>query len=685
MISTKIESISITTIREKGVESIVDWFEQHLQTFYTLGLSYLRNQQQMEELFFRSIMKVDKELSRFKNETSFETRVTSIFIDICRELSNDGSLQVSEADVARGDLFKELDELNKYEKEALVLTYIKGISKEETAGLLRVSVEELKEHLFSGIQSLKKGMGYGACLNGCQQYYKHYIDYFDRTMERPQKVDFEAHIFHCQNCQEDFAAFQDVMLTLLNFTKKMGNFHVPFDFMKNVKAKLAEKENHRQRKSKKRKRIGYVLASVIAILMGVGVFTGAFANLYYTWTEKDKDLRTFLQHGLGKRLNLVAESNGVKIKIKSVIADDVQTLIFYEIESTSEANQYAVNYEGATVENVDEMMNTENFPKYYLPDLKSNVNNKEKNVFHGKLSLLPLTKDKGIIKLKITRLMKLIRDPSNGNRFNPYAEADFKSGDWNFEIPVTKHPSIEYALDKETKIEGIPVRFNKLTIAPTATILEISFNNLPKKQINVLNVDNLVVDTKKVKADMFGGYSTEEDGNLRTINRHFDPLFIKKPKEINVHFQAVHLSIEDPKTIKLDASKAYPQTFEYAGSTISIDKVEAGQTANVVISNHEVKNRAYEQLQFDVAGDEINSSEMDFSEEVLVDKNGIEYDMNEIPFAYEKIEQPRYFVTVQTIKLQNEDTGQKVIPKTLQIHGYNTTKYLDDVVKLSLK
>ena len=164
MISAKIDTMSITTISEKGVESIVDWFDQHKESFYTLGLSYLKNQQQMEELFYRSIIKVHKELPRFKSETSFETWVTSIFIHTCRELSYDRSLQASEESEPRQDLFKALDQLKEFEKEAVVLTYIKGISQEDTAHLLQVSVEKMKEHLFSGIQSLRKEMGMGHLL-----------------------------------------------------------------------------------------------------------------------------------------------------------------------------------------------------------------------------------------------------------------------------------------------------------------------------------------------------------------------------------------------------------------------------------------------------------------------------------------------------------------------------------------
>ncbi|WP_335567394.1 DUF4179 domain-containing protein [Neobacillus vireti] len=169
-----------------------------------------------------------------------------------------------------------------------------------------------------------------------------------------------------------------------------------------------------QHKNKKRIRKGLVFTGVFTLLIGIDFFTGAFSNLYYLWTEKDQELRAFLQQDLGERLNLEAESDGVKIKIKGAIADVVQTLVFYEIEDTEEDNQNMMqNFEGAFVENQDEIMKPEGFLRYYPPDLESDINKAEKNVYHGKISLLPLTSDEGTIKLKITKLLKLIRDSSD--------------------------------------------------------------------------------------------------------------------------------------------------------------------------------------------------------------------------------------------------------------------------------
>jgi RNA polymerase sigma factor (sigma-70 family) len=685
MIPVKKDPISIIMVKEKGVESIVDWFDQHKQSFYALGWSYLRNQQQMEELFSRSILIVHKELPRFKKETSFETWVTSIFIHTCRELSDDRSLLVSEESEQYKDLFKTLDQLKEDEKEALVLTYIKGFSREEVAHLLQVSVEKMKELLFSGIQLLKKEMGYGSTFNGCKEYHKDYIDYLERTLDRSKKIEFEVHIYHCQDCQEDLATFQDVML---NLPERMKDLYVPPGFMVNVKDRLAGQVRQKQQKNKKRIRVGIVFVSVFALLIGIGFFTGAFSNLYYTWTVEDLELRAFLQQGLGERLNLEAESNGVKIKIKGAIADKVQTLVFYEIEDKKGKNQYVMNYgDGVYVQNQLEIMDSNAHPRNYPPALKSDVNNEKMNIFQGKISLPPLKTSKGTIKLKIAMLQKLIPDASKRNNDMTNGEMGYKKGKWNFKIPITKQPSTEYVLHKRTKILGVPIRFDKLTIAPTATILQYSLSNKQsKKGIDNLIFDNIEVNNKKAKFDIYATalFGSQQDMNWNTLQASFGPLLENKPKEVHVQFKVAYLTIDDPKIIELDASKKYPQTFEYAGSTISIDKVESGQEAWVVIRNDEIKNREYESLQCNIVVEGKNENILTEinSEQVVVDKNGVKY--NKL-MPNQEIEQPRLFITVQNIGVQRNNGLEKVVPKKLEIYGYHTTKYLNDVVKISLK
>ena len=139
---------------------------------------------------------------------------------------------------------------------------------------------------------------------------------------------------------------------------------MPSGFMERTSKKGWQKRKKRQQKNKKRERKGLIIAGVIALLVGIKIFTGTSSNLYYTWTEEDPQLRAYHQQALGERLNLEEESKGVKIKIKSAIADDVQTLVFYQIEDTEQDNQYMMNYDdGVFVENEHEIMSREANPR----------------------------------------------------------------------------------------------------------------------------------------------------------------------------------------------------------------------------------------------------------------------------------------------------------------------------------
>lgn len=659
------------TISVKEIKSIVNWFEHHQRSFYSLGWSYLGNQGKIEELFYRAILQVHKELPKFKNSTSFEMWVLSIFIQVCRELPIDNSLKASEESI-----FHALQQLKEQEREMLVLTYIKGVSREEAAQLLQVSPEQIKELLFSGFQLLRKGLGNGECYQGCKEYQKLYMDYLERKLERPRKIDFEMHIYHCHNCQDDLASLQE---TILNFSETIETFNVPADFMENVKERVSQRENLLKQKKTKRKRIGLISASVLVLFICTGFFTGIFSKIYYSLTEENKELRVFLQEDLGERLGLEAKSNGVKIKIKSVIADEIQTLIFYEIEDTNDNNQYMINIDdGIFIEDEMKIMVANTYPMYIPPDMESDLNKKEKNIYHGKMSLRPVKENEATIQLNIKKVLKLKRNSSDS-----YVNMVPEEGDWKFDIPVTKKTSVEYALDEEVEIEGTAVLIDKLILAPTGTILQYGLKNeQPEKRIEMINFKNLEINNKVAEPDLYGNSYVHAQNDLRwsKFQAHFEPLFEKETNEVKVRFDSVYLSIVDNKTIDLNASKEYPQTFEYAGSTISIDKVEMGQSATVVFSNHEIKNRAYESLHYNIVTEEGDDSSMEMDHEgIIVDKNGKEYDMKKItPKIYEVMEQPRHFFTVQSTKIH----GKKVTPKSLEIYGYSTTEYLNDEIEL---
>jgi DNA-directed RNA polymerase specialized sigma24 family protein len=673
MILEKIEPISTALIQEKGIESVVDWFDQYKEYFYTLGWCYLPNQHQIEELFYRSILQVHKELPRYKGNQSFKMWMTSILIQNSRVLARDGSSEDMEQ---REGIFNALDQLAGDEKEALILTYVMGFSREEAEQILGISADKIKDLLYSGIKSIRNQL-YASHFNGCQEFQRNYIDYLEKSMNRPEKIEFEMHLYNCRECQEDLASFQEVAMTRLDFAEGELGLNVPPSLMENVRKRLMDKKEHQQQKKKKRNKRALIIASAFAFVLALGFITGAFPKVYYAWTEDDVHLRAFLQEGFGQRLNLEAESEGVLVKIKGVVADDYQTLVFYEIHDMNEDKRYIMNFEdGVFVENQNDIMKRDSYPRYSIPDVEAEMNKNQKNVFYGKVALWPLDENQGVIKLRITKLQELAEGTEMAYGF--WGDS-YKTGKWTFEIPATKQPSTEYTLNEQKEIEGIPIRFEKLTIAPTSTLLQYAINvEKPEKRIEFTNFKTLRVNKKRLKADRFGSLfmDHQEDSDWTALQMHFGPLYGEKPNEVSAELDSVYFSVADPRSIDMGESQTFPQTIEYAGSKISIDKVESRQSTEVTISDNNLENRVYESLQvnfIDGSNNEPSNMHMD-SKGVVIDKHGVEYDVNTDIVDYEKIEQPRYFVTEQSMKIEGLDpTAMK-----LEIRGYNSIKYINE-------
>ncbi|WP_179884987.1 DUF4179 domain-containing protein [Bacillus sp. AFS015802] len=669
--------VTVSTPMARGLDSIINGFEGEKHSFYALARVYLTRQQDIEDVFYRSIIQVYDESHRRKKGQS----AISVFLKNCLEMPERSESQDGE------DSFHAFNRLEAADKEAVALVYVKGCTQEEAARTLDISVDEVKSRLFRGVRKLRETMGFHSDYNGCHNYQKHYLDYLGRRMDRPEKVDFEIHIYHCRECQEDLASFQEVTLTLAGLREDV---QLPPELMERVRARLDEREARRQKRKKKRKSVLLSIAGVFTLLIMTGFVTGGFASLYYSYTEEDEQLRTILQHNLGERLNLEAESDGVKITIKSVVADDVQTLVFYEIEDKKKDNRYMMNpYEGLYIENERDIMSTDPNTRYYSPPIdQDDIHNEEKNVYKGTMSLFPVSVDEGTIKLSVARLMQLPQDPKKG--FGGARGMTFAEGDWSFEIPFEKQPSRVHDLDKEVEVEGIPVRLDKLTIAPTTTVLQYRFeNDREGRRIDVINFDSLETDGKKVEANPFGGNMYVESGiqeGWSTFTASFDTLYFEDPEEVNIRFGSVHLSVDEKKIIKLDANKDLPQVTEYLGNTISIDEINVGNPAFVVLTHDLGKDRVYENVNYQFyrspEKDQNVSIGVNGGEGVLLDKDGNVHKPQE--YVYEKLDQPRYFETEQKLEFYNDGSTEDFTPTELIIEGYSTTKYVDDRVKVGL-
>ncbi|MDX8342369.1 DUF4179 domain-containing protein [Rossellomorea sp. YZS02] len=677
----KVETSTVTAkvINDRELETTLARVEGEKHSLYALGRVYLQHQQEIEDVFYRTIIRLLKESKKRKKNHS----TTSIFIEECLEMTADAS---STKDDQPFHIFQQLKGAD---RDAVALVYVKGCSKEEAANILDITVDEVESRLFSGIRKLRGIMGFGTGFSGCANYQKDYLDYLGKSMERPDKVEFEIHIYHCPECQEDLASFQEVTLALTGLAE---GEHAPGVLMERVRSRLKEREERSQKRKKKRKSILLSFAGVFFLLIMTGFVTGGFARLYYSYTEENEQLRTYLQEGIGERLNLEAESDGVKITIKSVVADDVQTLVFYEVENEKKDERYMMNaYEGIYIENERDVLDMDSNTQYYSPPIDQNdIHNDEENVYRGTMSLMPVSIDKGTIKLNVARLMQVPSEPEEGMAGR--MELRFAEGDWSFEIPFEKQSSRVHQLDQVVEVGGIPVRLDQLTIAPTTTVLQYSIQNGRKKErIDRINFDSISVDGEKKKADIFGAnmyVESYEQQEWNSFTSSFDTLYFENPGEVTVHFDSIHLTVDDRKTIELGSVNELPQTFQYQGNTVTIDKIQVGNPAHVELTHDINKERTYENIQygfsnFNERADDNISVGISGGDGMLMDKEGNFHKPEE--FVFDQEEQPRYFDTEQTIEFYNQASDEDIVPKQLVIEGYSTTKYVDDSANVDLE
>ena len=152
-------------IKKQDMNAVVDWFTARQSKFYKLGWSYLKNHQDVEDVFHNTIMKVHDKIGQLKEEQYFESWVTSIFINECRTIYRKRKLSEMELpqDMGLGPQFQaelemqdDLDRLDEKYREMIMLRYLQGYSQKEIALIFKLPVGTVKSRLHRGLLMLRK-------------------------------------------------------------------------------------------------------------------------------------------------------------------------------------------------------------------------------------------------------------------------------------------------------------------------------------------------------------------------------------------------------------------------------------------------------------------------------------------------------------------------------------------------
>ncbi|MEW4327369.1 DUF4179 domain-containing protein [Rossellomorea marisflavi] len=655
-------------------------FRQIEPLLYAIGRSHGCGDEEIARILFNCIFTLHDQKKKQKDRHA----LIALFMKECRGIVRP----------VEGEEFPSvISRMKESEREAVLLVYGAGLSIGDVSSVMKKPEDEIKEDLFRGIRFIRKHPD----VEGCPEYHRLYVDYLERSIERTEKVAFEMHIHQCTGCQEDLATFQETLLELREFFEQG---HVPEGFRLKLDGLIDTELDTRKKKNKKRKRTGIIALVAAFLLLFTGFMTDGFASIYYTYADwkNDEDplLREFYQSGIGERLNLTAEDNGVKITIKTAIADEIQTLVYYEIEDMEKDRRLMVDSEnGLTIENQFDVLDGGDRGFYPENLERKEDNGEETNVYEGTLSLPPIVDDRkdAVIKLHFSQLINLLPEDDTGIYTYTREGIEMASGEWSFDIPVEKHGSRIMTLGQEIEVEGMPVRLDELIIAPTTTALKYSIREEGPADFYRLLFDSIKTKGGDAPAIWFSDWSVFEDDlndDWNVYQQNFKSLYFEKLNDPELVFSNLEMHVSESLEFKIDRAQPFPQVHEYGGGTIVVEEPPEDRPLEVIMTMPLTEKRDFDSVyimskqEFEGFEDVGNEGEM---KSVYIGRNGKE--VQEEDWDYEDIMRgnyPRSLTVKQTFKLTRQgEPDPKLIPTEFVINGYDKTVFLNQSVPLELK
>ena len=165
MITSISEDKILKKIKKQDMNAVIDWFTARQSKYYKLGWAYLKNHQDVEDVFHNTIMKVHDKIGQLKEDQYFESWVTAIFINECRVIyrkRKPSSLDVQQDSVnnptfqSHLEMLDDLDRLDEKYRELIMLRYLQGYSQKEIATIFKLPVGTVKSRLYRGLLMLRK-------------------------------------------------------------------------------------------------------------------------------------------------------------------------------------------------------------------------------------------------------------------------------------------------------------------------------------------------------------------------------------------------------------------------------------------------------------------------------------------------------------------------------------------------
>ncbi|MCZ0703786.1 hypothetical protein J2T56_002003 [Natronobacillus azotifigens] len=464
----------------------------------------------------------------------------------------------------------------------------------------------------------------------CEHIREYLVAYHQGELTPEEEAVIEEHVQTCSTCKQESA-----------YIKKTN-----------------------QPKDAKKNKNSWILAGIIILFFSVAVFILS-------------DGEGASEPAIGRNLNISSVYNDIKITITDLIADDIQTVIHYEIEDLSKESLYQLGYDVDINVTIDD---EEAYHDFFMDPLSFTYDNTEESGYiqTGVLHTSSFVNEEGLIELDILNVVELVESSVDGNPDYSHTYEERVEGEWQFEIPFIKQKSIVKELDEEVEIAGVSLVFHEMVIAPTTTILVYNYDG---SRLGDVYMDFSSLSTSEhIYERTQSNYAIHYGSNHEL---HFEPMYNDIPEQIFLDFNSIHIYSSQQTNFDLN-SEGNTQTVEFLGTEITIDWKNEGNETIVEVTEEFSPDRSYESLQFDIRFEELEISTIHWDQSgKIVDRNGEVYDAEDVYEIWHELDQPRWFTEHTEIRVTSENY-ETVTPKSLEIYGYDNMIFLDDKIKLNL-
>ncbi|MDL4840706.1 hypothetical protein QQS35_09620 [Aquibacillus sp. LR5S19] len=357
-----------------------------------------------------------------------------------------------------------------------------------------------------------------------------------------------------------------------------------------------------------------------------------------------------------------------------MLADAFQTYIFFEIEDLEENRLFTIGT-SPSISMGDKSLG------YVQPDRSlTDVSAIGANKLRGKIAMEPLKEDKAEIDLEIKELIEIVKSKT-GELGTEKTGQKSVQGNWSFTVPIEKQEIIKKEIGFDTVMEGHPITFDTLIIAPTVTFLMYNHMVNEDHRDNVFLFNALKTEKQTYELENSSAYPNESNIGREWHSQYtaFKTMYYNIQDSFNLNLAIIQEQIPVDQEFSIDPHKAFPQTYEFLGTKLVVNKSEEEKKLLFEINYND--NRIFEQLDielyfqsgisrsyYETAGVYVNERGEVQNQETLNDIGG-----------KDKI---RFYPTEIEFHLENEEP---ILPTGFKIHTYQVTKFLDEQVHLELK